>query len=228
MNVHRCLFWPLFLMICLAVIPVACERFSPTPAPQAPTAAPADTPTEEPPTPTSESEAPTATLIATATPTVSGGGVGPTPTEDVSAQNRCAGLAGELEIQVLVGPAEAVGLEPVAVGSVPFAAAAESPYTVQGQAPISYAETLALRRGTFSVSVDLDIVVEGECSGEEGAEQLDLKLKMTGEQLTVVDVEGFRGEYPWSGEHLLNLTFPLEEGATAQGEGWMVVLHLAG
>jgi len=42
----------------------------------------------------------------------------------------------------------------------------------------------------------------------------------------VVDAQDFHGEYPWSGAHTLNLSFPQQEGATAQGEGWVVVLHI--
>ena len=76
------------------------------------------------------------------------------------------------------------------------------------------------------VNMDLEMAVSGECKGEAGSELLDLVLDMNGEQLVVVDAEGFHGEYPWSGAHTLNLSFPLQEGATAQGEGWVVVLHL--
>jgi hypothetical protein len=75
--------------------------------------------------------------------------------------------------------------------------------------------------------MDLETAVQGQCSGEAGSEQLDLILEMTGDQVVVVDAEGFHGEYPWSGTQSRNLAFPLEEGATAQGEGWVVVLHLA-
>jgi hypothetical protein len=69
------------------------------------------------------------------------------------------------------------------------------------------------------------MAVQGECSGQAGDEQLDLVLDMTGEQLVVVDSGDLHGEYPWAGEQSRYLTFPLEEGATAQGEGWVVVLH---
>jgi hypothetical protein len=130
-------------------------------------------------------------------------------------------------VQVLAGPADAVGLEPVAVGSVPFAVTtSEPPFLVQGQGPISYQATLEEEWGTYDVTMDLAMAVQGQCSGEAGSEQLDLVLEMTGEQLVVVDAEGFHGEYPWSGTQSLNLVFPLDEGATAQGEGWVVVLHL--
>ena len=126
-----------------------------------------------------------------------------------------------------VGPADAVGLEPVAVGSVPFAVTtSEPPFLVEGQGPISYEDTLAEEWGTYVVTMNLDMTVQGQCSGEAGSEELNLIMEMTGEQLVVVDAPDFHGEYPWSGTQSLNLAFPLAEGATAQGEGWVVVLHL--
>lgn len=229
------------LALCLAVSLIACDG-SPTPAPgvatPSPTTLTAGTPAQETPgptptskaeesakltpTPTSEAEepaTPTPTLTSTPTPASA---AGPLP-----AASRCEGLAGQLEIQVLVGPAEAAGLEPVAVGNVPFAVTtSEPPYTVEGQGPISYEATLGAEWGTYVVTMDLDMAVQGACSGQAGGEQLDLVLKMTGEQLVVVDAGDFHGEYPWSGEQSLDLAFPLEEGVTAQGEGWVVVLHL--
>jgi hypothetical protein len=130
-------------------------------------------------------------------------------------------------VQVLVGPADAVGLEPVAVGSVPFGVTTSAPpYLVQGQGPISYKETLETEWGTYAVTMELDNMVQGQCSGEVGSEQLELLLEMTGEQLVVVDSPDFHGEYPWAGTNALDLAFPLEEGATAQGEGWVIVLHV--
>jgi hypothetical protein len=130
-------------------------------------------------------------------------------------------------VQVLVGPAEAVGLEPVGVGHVAFNVKGDQPpYWVEGQAPISYEAVLEEKWGSYTVSMDLELAVSGECSGEAGSEQMDLVLEMTGEQLVVVEAEGFQGEYPWSGSHSLNLSFPLQEGASAEGEGWVVVLHL--
>jgi hypothetical protein len=151
----------------------------------------------------------------------------PPATSSPSVASRCQGLGGTLEVQVLVGPADAVGLEPVAVGEVPFMVTTQqAPYSVEGQAPIAYEATLEEEWGTYAVNMDLEMAVSGECKGEAGSELLDLVLDMSGEQLVVVDAEGFHGEYPWSGAHTLNLSFPLQEGATAQGEGWVVVLHL--
>jgi len=226
MNQHKDRALHGLLALCLAVAMAACGG-APSPAPEVatrgPTAPIAGTPTAEPLTATATppSQEP---AVPTPTPTPTGEPL-PISTQPPAA-TRCDGLAGELEIQVLVGPAEAVGLEPAAVGSVPFAVTASgSPYSVEGQGPISYEATLAQEWGTYTVTMDLEMAVQGECSGQAGSERLDLVLEMTGEQLVVVDAEHFHGEYPWAGTQSLDLTFPLEEGATAQGEGWVVALH---
>ena len=203
--------WKLFILLCLAALLAACGG---TPTPEAGTASPS---------PTSEPSAATAT--PTPTPTAEPVVIPDTPTPSVV--SRCQGLSGTLEVQVLVGPAEAVGLEPVAVGDVPFAVTTEQPpYLVQGQAPITYEAVLEEEWGTYTVNLDLDMAVSGECSGEDGGEQLDLLLEMRGEQMVEVQAEGFHGKYPWSGTQARDLAFPLEEGASAEGEGWVVVLHL--
>jgi len=214
----------LSIILCLAVILSACGG-TPTPQAEPPTSSPAAPEAESPATAApSEPEQPTATPTATPTPTP---GAAPAVPTTPSESSRCAGLAGQLEIQVLVGPAEAVGLEPVAVGNVPFTVTtSDPPYLVEGQGPISYEATLAQQWGTYTVTMDMETAVQGECSGEPGSEQLTLVLEMTGEQLVVVEAEGFQGEYPWKGTQTRDLAFPLEEGATAEGEGWAVVLHL--
>ena len=63
-------------------------------------------------------------------------------------------------------------------------------------------------------------------TGDEGSEKLNFVIDMSGEQMLEVRAEGFSGDYPWSGSHQSNLSFPLEEGSTAEGEGWAFVLHL--
>jgi len=231
---HRLLH--VLLALCIALALAACGG-SPTlvPATATPSATAtavstraADTPTE---VHESASSTPTskpldlATPTSTATPTAAPLPVATTP----APTTRCEGLAGQLEIQLLVGPADAVGLEPVAVGSVPFAVTTSgTPCLVEGQGPITYDATLTQQWGTYAVTMDVYMVVQGECSGQAGAERLALVLETTGDQLVVVDAgSAFRGEYPWSGTRSLDLAFPLEEGATAQGEGWSVVLHLA-
>jgi hypothetical protein len=234
--------WQIFLAVFAVALLATCGS---TPAPEA--ASTSQPPTADQPQSTAtaaatstatsaptNTAAPATTAPAAATMTMT---PSPTPTAEPVVQpatptpavaSRCRGLAGTLEVQVLVGPAEAVGLEPVAVGNVPFVVTTEqAPYLIEGQAPIAYEATLAEQWGTYSVNMDLDMAVSGECQGEGGSELLDLVLDMSGEQLVVVDSEGFHGEYPWSGTHALNLSFPLQEGATAQGEGWVVVLHLS-
>ena len=218
-------FWKLVLVLFLAALLAACGG---TPVPQTATATqppPAEpsvaTATVAEPVPAAEAATATPTPTPTAGPVV----IPPTPTPSVA--SRCQGLSGTLEVQVLVGPAEAVGLEPVAVGDVPFAVTTEqAPYLVQGQAPITYEAVLEEEWGTYTVNMDLDMAVSGECMGSDGNEQLDLLLEMSGEQFVEVQAEGFHGEYPWSGTQTRDLSFPLQEGATAEGEGWVVVLHL--
>jgi hypothetical protein len=157
----------------------------------------------------------------------------PTPTETTGAAeiltpaSRCAGVEGTFELRMLVGPSEAAGLEPVAVGSIPFSVtSAEAPYTLAGESPITYEETLEAVWGTYSVFFDMDVVAAGSCDGEDGSEKLMTVIDMTGDQVVEVQAEGFQGEYPWSGTHHLDLAFPLIEGAEASGEGWQIILHL--
>ena len=137
--------WHVLLVLCLAVALSACGG-TPTPAPEPLTQAPtAEAPATETPTPipTPESQQ-SAVSTSTPTPTPT---VGPLPAAatatPTSPPSSCEGLAGQLEVQVLVGPADAVGLEPVAVGSVPFSVTtSEPPFLVEGQTPISYEATL--------------------------------------------------------------------------------------
>lgn len=165
--------------------------------------------------------APTAT--PTPTPPSPGPGAPPTPTAPTS---QCDGLSGEIEVQVLVGPAEVVGLEPHAVGEVPFSVTGGAgTYVVQGGGAISYADILVEEWGTYAVTMDLQVTITGECVGVAGDERLRVTLEMSGEQMVEVTAEGFHGEYPWAGTHSFDLTFPLVEGATAQGEGWSFVLY---
>jgi hypothetical protein len=239
MNLDNGHSWPILLILCLAVVLSACGS-DPTPVPEtpAPTAkAPEpDAPTAEAPTSTATptltptwtpTPLPPPPATSTPTPTPTHAPLPAAPTATPEPASRCEGLAGQLEVQVLVGPADAVGLEPQAVGSVPFAVTtSQAPFLVEGQGPISYHDILVEEWGTYDVTMDMDLTVEGQCSGEAGSEQLDVTLEMVGEQLLVVDSPEFHGEYPWEGTHSLPLAFPLEQGATAQGEGWVIVLHL--
>ena len=53
-----------------------------------------------------------------------------------------------------------------------------------------------------------------------------MAVTMDGEQLVTVTSEWFSGEYPWAGTLTRDVTFPIVEGASAEGEGWAMVLHL--
>jgi hypothetical protein len=53
-----------------------------------------------------------------------------------------------------------------------------------------------------------------------------MSIEMTGEQMLEVRAEGFQEEYPWSGSYQKEFVFPLEDGATVEGEGWAFVLRL--
>lgn len=166
------------------------------------------------------------TLTLTPTPT---GQLGENEVSTPSPEpGRCAGLKGELEVQILVGPAEAVGLEPVAVGSLPFSTEpAGDTYQVQGGGAITYQQTLEEDWGTYSVSLDMEGSLAGECTGAPANEELIVSVEMSGEQLVEVRAPGLQGDYPWSGTHVLDLNFPLQEGARAEGDGWVFILHLS-
>ena len=162
-------------------------------------------------------------MISTPTPTAISGASLDLP----ATASRCEGLEGVLELQLLVGPAEAVGLEPFSIGEIPFSVVSiEEPYTIEGANAISYENILEEVWGTYSVSFNMDILIGGICGGEEGAEQLMVDVKMAGDQMVEVQAEGFQGEYPWSGTHQLELTLPLIDGAEASGEGWQFILHI--
>ena len=219
------------VVILLLVLALAACGTSPTPvATPSPEGAgpeeaqPTSTPTPTPQPPTAE---PPPSLTPTPTPTpTSLALIPPTPTSPAS---RCQDLAGQIEVKVLVGPADAVGLEPVAVGTVPFAVVSDQePYLVHGTGSLSYDDVLVEQWGTYAVTMDMAVDVTGECAGSGGSEQLSLSLEATGDQLVVVDAGEFYGEYPWSGTNTLELPFPLEEGASAEGEGYAFTLHLSG
>ena len=131
-------------------------------------------------------------------------------------------------MQILVGPADAVGLEPHAVGAIPFSGTtADAPYLIQGGGDITYADILVEQWGTYEVTLNMQAVIDGECVETHGAGELHLALEMTGDQLVEVTAEGFHQQYPWAGTHHFDLVLPLEEGAAMDGEGYAFVLHLS-
>ena len=76
---------------------------------------------------------PTQTKTPTSTPEIRNAQFTP------ETSNRCEGVSGSLEMQILAGPAEAVGMEPYAVGNIPFFVVEERGiYMIQGGGDISY------------------------------------------------------------------------------------------
>ena len=55
---------------------------------------------------------------------------------------------------------------------------------------------------------------------------VNMTVETCGEQMVEIRADGFSGDYPWSGKHMLNLTFSLESGLSAEGESWAFILHL--
>jgi hypothetical protein len=201
----------LVLAMVALVLPACGGAATPTPLPPTPTATPTSVPTPEP------------TAAPTATPTPPGGGTVATPEPPTTL---CDGLGGDIEVRVLVGPAEVVGLEPLAVGSIPFAVSTGAePYVLQGGGAISYADVLVEEWGTYEVTLDLQMSISGECVAGATGEELRVTLSMAGQQMVEVEADRFQGEYPWAGEVSFDLTFPIVEGATVEGEGWAFVLH---
>lgn len=160
-----------------------------------------------------------------ASPTTTSGASGPliNPTINPSA---CAGLRGELEVMVMVGPAEAVGLEPFSVGFIPFSVTAvEAPYVVEGFGQLEYEDTLAEEWGSYSVYLVMDTTITGECV-DTGSGELNLEVEVSGTQLIEVIADDFHGEYPWTGTHSNAFSVPLEDGFSIDGDGWAFTIHL--
>ena len=149
----------------------------------------------------------------------------PTPTET---PDPCDGLAGTIEMQVLVGPSEIVGMEPVSVGNIPFIVEkSDSVYLVQGSGPLLFDDQVyEAEWGTYTVSFNAEVTIQGACQSTDGTATLEMTVVMEGEQMTEVRATGFSGDYPWSGTQTMEAVLPATEGATASGEGWAIVLHL--
>lgn len=139
--------------------------------------------------------------------------------------SQCQGLKGEIEVKILVGPASSAGLEPLAVGSVPFSVISEEiPFQVEGSGNIDYQDVLAEEWGTYTVSMNMDMQIQGECVEDSNTPQLILKISGTGEQMTEINVGGNIQQYPWSGTNVIDANFPLQVGAISEGEGYSFVL----
>lgn len=162
---------------------------------------------------------------ATPTPTEFAGGAIITPENPAQP---CKGLSGTIEMQLLVGPAEAVGLTPYTFADIPFQVIQEgNSYLVEGSGLIGYYEdVLTADWGSFSVTFDGVTSVTGDCQAAAGAGTLNVTVEMTGQQTVVVIVEGMEYTYPWEGSPTVSASFPLVDGAQVGGEGWTLTLHL--
>ena len=165
-----------------------------------------------------------ASTQVTPTPTSGAPGSIINPTSSIST---CNGLSGEFEVKVLVGPAEAVGLEPFSVGTIPFSVVTgEVPYIVEGSGQLVYQDMLVKEWGSYSVDLVMETTVTGECVDLDPTGRLDLSVEMTGEQMVEVISEGFTGEYPWAGTYSSEFSLQLIDGISTGGEGWEFILHL--
>ena len=165
----------------------------------------------------SNQETPTAEIISpTATNTAISAAV----------SNQCEGFSGELEVFVMAGPGAAVGLEPFAIGNFPISATLlDGTYQVTGGGPTNYYDLYSADWGTYEVTMDLDISIEGACDPSSDPGKLNLIVTMSGSQNVVVESPGLSGEYPWNGTNSVNMVLPINEGASAAGEGWQCILH---
>jgi len=140
----------------------------------------------------------------------------------------CKDLSGNFEMQVLVGPSDAVGLEPFGIGSIPFTVEQEGGlYLVHGDGTIDFEDMLEEAWGTYTVYFDMLGVIDGVCTASDEDGVMDITFKMTGDQVFIVDApEPAGGEYPKSFDYEFEYSFPVEDGATKSGEGWALILHL--
>lgn len=160
----------------------------------------------------------------------------PTPTEFAGVgivtpsnpSEPCKNLSGTLELQLLIGPSEAVGLSPYTFATIPFQVIQEGDaYLVEGSGAVDYYEDiLTADWGSFAVTFDGVTSVTGECVPADSGGTLYTLIEMTGQQMVVVTVEGVEYSYPWEGSPQVEATFPLMDGAQVGGEGWLLILHL--
>jgi len=100
-------------------------------------------------------------------------------------------------------------------------------HQVTSNGPITYYEDiLQAEWGSFSVIFDGETEISGTCFFQEDRAWLGIVLQMNGEQIVTVGVECMEMTYPWTSTPTIQASFPLQEGAQAKGEGWLLRLHL--
>jgi len=162
---------------------------------------------------------------ATPTSTEVTGGIVATQTPE---PNPCEDLSGTIELQLLVGPSDAVGLDPYTIANIPFVVVSQDGiFIIEGGGPVQYYQDVyEAEWGSFSVTFEGETTISGGCipNGDQGT--LNVIIEMVGSQTVEVVVEGMTTTYPWEGTPQLNASFPLKEGAQQAGEGWLLILHL--
>ena len=142
--------------------------------------------------------------------------------------NPCQNLSGTIELQLLVGPSDAVGLDPYTIANIPFVVVSQDGiFIIEGGGPVQYYQDVyEAEWGSFTVTFEGETTVSGGCipNGDQGT--LNVIIEMVGSQTVEVVVEGMTTTYPWEGTPQLNASFPLKEGAQQAGEGWLLILHL--
>ena len=146
---------------------------------------------------------------------------------DPSDDSICEGLSGNFEMQVLVGPSEAVGLTPFGIGTIPFSVENDQgSYLVQGEGTIDYEDVLEFQGGTFTVFFDMVGEIDGVCTQIDDGGVMDFTFNMTGDQVFIVDSANGQTEYPKYFEYEFEYSFPVVDGATESGLEWALILHL--
>lgn len=160
----------------------------------------------------------------TATSTMAGGVI----ITDIPETHPCDGLSGTLELQIMVGPSEVVGLDPASVGEIPFDVTSDGgTFTISGGGPMDYFVTTESHEwGTYTVTFDGVTVVSGDCVSGDNGGMFNVNVELIGEQNLEVNYEGNITNYPWSGGPQMTVNLPLEDGAMQEGEGWVLILHL--
>ncbi len=136
----------------------------------------------------------------------------------------CQDLSGVLEVELLVGPADAVGLEPVTIGEIPFSVVSGG--EIVGSTYLTYEGELEAEWGTYTVYFEGDVFLTGTCQDGSDGDILDLNVEFIGEQRVEVNVGGVVQEYPWSGSADVDISLPVQDGAREGGEGWSFVLRI--
>jgi len=136
----------------------------------------------------------------------------------------CQGLNGVLEVELLVGPADAAGLESVTIGEIPFSVVGGE--IISGSNYLTYEDVLEKEWGTYAVFFEGDVFLAGTCREGSNGGILDLNVEFVGQQRIEINAGGEVQKYPWSGSAKVELDLPAQDGARDAAEGWAIILHL--